>query len=168
MPSDRENWDRVKASADRRQLEEFRRQFPNSPFAADALKRVEQLDARDRATLQEQELLARTAEGRRLVAEAMERYVAAYRQRDLTKLRDIWPGMGRERSNALQEFFRANKSLDFEASPAGEPQLEGDSALLRCAQSIKIPAGKPIRTSVDIRFRRSGPVMIIDSITVVK
>ncbi len=169
-PSDKDHWDRIRDTADRKALEDFRAQFPASPYAADALKRIEQMLAEERARLSGEERVRQLAESRRLISETIARFVAGYRQRDLQKLMEVWPAMGRDRARSLQDFFKSPQSqkLNYDVTVVGEPLIDGDSATVRCQQLIQMAGQSPNKSFIEIRFKKSGSAMSIEALNVVK
>jgi hypothetical protein len=182
-PADLTAWEAVRDRQDIVALREFAEKFRNSPYAAEARTRIEDLDWRqstgkDAAALRA--FLARYPEsaGARhrkeaetelsnlQVLDALQRYKAALEGRDINLLKAVWPGLTKQQLSSFQSFFRDARSIAVEAAPAGPPVVAGDSATIRAKRAIQFPGQGLTNDVVALKLKRSGTDWVIDTIAV--
>jgi hypothetical protein len=186
-----EDWDRVSSSKDVAALQDFQRKHPDSPFAARAAARVEQLSwdavtgTKDGKALRafraqfpsgahasqaaaELEALDMEANTQSLLA-TLNSYQAAYDNRDTDAIRAVWPSLGRDDLGKIDGFFKATKSAKMTLQPLGTPKVSGDTATIACKRSItaQMKDGtrqRPIEQNVTVRMTKSGAAWVITAL----
>lgn len=189
-----EAWDRVRSSNDIAVLDRFRASYPNGAFSGDAARRIEQIEwerasaandtkayrdfvakypggqfsDRARAELAKLDKAGQTAANRRLVDSALARYRQAFENRDLDSLKSVWPGLSRSELSSIQNFFRIARSISLQLRLTGDPEINGDTAVVRSRRVMSasdergpLPAQDQM---VTIHLRKSGDAMVIDSV----
>ncbi len=195
-PADAEAWDRVKNSTDIAALDQFRRTYSGSAFAAQATHRMEQLDwdriqhsgdekairdflARypggslsDRATA-ELARLQKTKESAaqvKMVQNTLNRFRDAFEHKDMDALKAVWTGLSRNEISSIQNFFRIAKSIKVELQPIGDPVFSGSGATVRCRRIVSASDDRgPMPTqdqTINIRMTKSGDSMAIEAIEI--
>jgi hypothetical protein len=149
-------------------LEQFRRDFPNSPHAREAADRLAQIEA-ERTRAAE---AAQTRQTRQLVDAAIERYRLAFEHRSMDELRRVWPTLTRQEQTSFQDFFRNARAVSMSLRPQGDPEIAGDTATVKLVRSIQMTSERgrePAQENpVVIRLKRSGQEMLIESVTLAK
>jgi hypothetical protein len=197
-PADQRAWIEIANTRSVAALEQFRRDFPNSPYAREAAERIALLEwetvrssndpralgdflarfpsgpnaaaARDR--LRALEAAAQVRDTRKLVDAALERYRQAFERRSIDELRRAWPALTRQEQSSFQEFFRNARSVTFHLRVQGDPEISGDTAIVRAIRSVQMTGERgrePAQeNAVVIRLRRSGQEMLIDSVSLAR
>lgn len=181
-PADLTAWESVRDRQDIAALREFEEKFRNSPYAAEARVKIEDLDwrqstGRDAAVLRA--FLARYPDaGARhrkeaeaelaslLVLDVLQRYKSALEGRDVNLLKAVWPGLTKQQLASFQSFFRDARSIAVEAAPAGAPVVAGDTATIRARRSIQFPGQGLTSDVVALKLKRNGIDWVIDMIAV--
>jgi serine/threonine-protein kinase len=150
-----EEWARAGAASNPAALDAFRRKYPQSPYVPQAAARIEQMERES---------------ARRDILGVVRRYQAAFEGRDLDSIRSVWPGLSREQLHSLEENFKMTRSLSMTLRPAGDPEIQGDSASVSCQRTITAHfrgenrSRKPAEHQVVIRLKRSANAWVIESI----
>ena len=111
-----EEWDSLKGTRDPKALRDFQSRYPAGSHAAEAVAMAERLE-HDAA--------------RGEIAEVLKRYEAAYGDRDIIKVRALWPGA----PNAIATFFNNSRSAKITLQPS-EPNIKDDHAVVPCKYSL--------------------------------
>jgi uncharacterized caspase-like protein len=151
-------WERA-AAGGAAELDAFVRLYPASSHAVEARARLADLDRQ-----------SRMAGNRKLAEQALREYRQAFEQRDIERLKTVWPALTRQEISSFQDFFRIARTVTLKLDPVGEPELTEDSARWVWKRTIeatdergRMPAQE---TEVTFRLKRSGERMVIDSIAV--
>jgi serine/threonine-protein kinase len=198
VPADERAWAEVAGSRSVAALDQFRRDYPASPRAREALERIAQLEwervrgsndpraindylarfpaspqaANARERLRALEGAAAIRQTRPLVDAALERYRLAFEHRSIDELRRVWPGLTRQEQSAFQDFFRNARAVSMELRVQGDPEISADSATVRATRSMQMTSERgrePAQSNpVIIRLRRSGAEMVIESVALGK
>lgn len=169
QPSDsaQREWERVRNGSDARAFEAFIGKYPNSPYSADASRKLEQIDwdrvrgSNDPGQLQAfvskhpDSLFAATARAdieklnsaraeadrlksdRNALLELVKEYASAYGRKDVNKIAELYPGLDKQQINTLRKAFKTAQSVRMELRPAGEPQINGNNATVTCQRSTQ-------------------------------
>jgi hypothetical protein len=154
-------WEQIAAKATQPDLQDFITRFPASPHAAEARQRL--------AVFEQQ----RQIQANRKLAEAtLADYKQAFEQRDIERLKAIWPGLSRQETSSFQDFFRIARTVTMNLDPVGNPAITADSASWICKRKVeatdergRMPAQE---TEITIKMKLAGARMVIDSIAVNK
>ena len=194
VPADERAWAEIANSRNVQALEEFRRAYPGSPRAREALDRSEQIEwdrvrptndtkalsdfvarfpagshAGDAQALVKNIAAANQArQTRQLVDVALERYRQAFERRSMDELRRVWPTLTRQEQTSFQDFFKNARAVSMTLHVQGEPETSGDAVSVRASRSIQMTSERgrePAQeNAVLIRLRRSGQEVTIESI----
>jgi hypothetical protein len=151
-------WERAQAGS-AEDLKIFLQEFPRSPHTAEARRRLAALELRNQS-----------AGNRKLAEDAINEYRLAFEQRDLERLKSVWPSLSRQDLMSFQEFFRLARSVSLTLAPVRDPELTPDSALWVWRRKIEATDERgrmPTQENeITFRLKRSGSGMVIDSIAV--
>jgi len=130
-----------------------------NPDAEEAARRAE-----------EQRKAAELTAGRRAVAEALNRYRAAFESKDSESLKAVWPSLGRSELSAFQNFFKIARTIKLQIQPLGEAEITPAGATIRARRTMAAtdergPLPQQDQT-VRINLRRSANSMVIESIDI--
>jgi hypothetical protein len=168
VPPDERAWADLANSRNVAALEQFRRDFPNSPHAREASDRLSQIEA-EKARAAE---AAQARQARQLVDATLERYRLAFEHRSVDELRRVWPTLTRQEQTSFQEFFRNARAVSMSLRPQGEPEIAGDTATVKAVRSIQMTSERgrePAQENpVVIRLKRNGQEMLIESVALAK
>ena len=160
-------WAKVSASNDPNVLGDFIRKFPNTPQAAEASRRLDQLRS-DAARIASEKASADLAATRSAIEQTLSRYAQAYRNRDANAITQVWPGLNRQDLKKIQESFKAAKSVDMNLRPETQPEINGEVAQVVCLRSLQFtfPQGvqKPLQDRVIIHMRKQNGLWVIEKV----
>jgi ketosteroid isomerase-like protein len=160
-------WGKVSASHDPNVLGDFIRKFPNTPQAAEASRKLDQLRS-DAARIASEKASADLAATRSAIEQTLSRYAQAYRNRDANAITQVWPGLNRQDLKKIQESFKAAKSVDMNLRPEAQPEINGEVAQVVCLRSLQFtfPQGvqKPLQDRVIIHMRKQNGLWVIEKV----
>jgi serine/threonine protein kinase len=179
-----EEWDSVRNTRDLAKLQEFRRKYPNTALAQQALTLMADLEwdqvhsSRDAKALRDFQSRyaasphaaeAGIAADRIEIAGVLKRYEAAYAARDINQVRALSSGASRDASNKVEAFFKISRSVGMTLQPTGEAEVSGDRATVQCRHSLTVEPidgsrPRPVNDSATVRLRRANGVWTIDDI----
>ena len=98
---------------------------------------------------------------------ALHRYKDAYESESVDELLKIWPSLSRDQRKALKQGFDKAQAVRVELD-CGEPSVSGDSAQVKCAQSMRYTEkGKILpyqKVSVNILLKKATGGWLVDSV----
>jgi hypothetical protein len=98
---------------------------------------------------------------------ALHRYKDAYESESVDELLKIWPSLSRDQRKALKQGFDKAQAVRVELD-CGEPSVSGDSAQVKCAQSMRYTEkGKVLpyqKVSVNILLKKATGGWLVDSV----
>ncbi|MGH9559378.1 MAG: serine/threonine protein kinase [Bryobacteraceae bacterium] len=195
-PTEAEAWTEVANSTDTAALDRFRQNYPNGSHFAEAAQRIEQLEwnralgvgdaagfrnflakypsgafsPRAKSELAKLDQAAELSANRALVTATLNGYRDAFDNKDIEGLRRVWPDLQTSELNAIRNFFGIARSIKLELEPLGDADISSTGANLRCRRVMTASDNRgalPVQNQiVDIRFKKSGSAMIIQSIDV--
>jgi hypothetical protein len=165
-------------------LQEFRRKYPNTPLAQQALTLMADIEweqvksSRDAKVLRDFQTRyagsphvaeAGTAADRIEIAAVINRYEAAYTARDINQVRALSPGATRDSINKIDAFFKISRSVTMTLQPSGEADISGDRAMVQCRHSLAVvptdgSRPRPTNDTAIVHLRRAGGAWTIDDI----
>ena len=103
-----------------------------------------------------------------MIVQALRSYEEAYRSRDSRRVGSLWPSLGKRELGRIDEFFRIAKSVELHLEPLQAPQIDNDTAVVRCRRAMSFHDGrgqqKPLEDTVTIRLRKSGDQWVFEAI----
>ena len=186
-----EEWQRLRSSRDIRLLTEYQANSPNSPFAEEAVRRIELLEweaAKESNTVESYRAFAekhpdglfteqartalqqldQTEIAAKMIGQALRSYEEAYRSRDGRRIGSLWPSLGKRELGRIDKFFRIAKSVELRLEPLQAPQIDNDTAVARCRRVMSFHdergQQKPLEDTVTIRLRKSGDQWVFEAI----
>ena len=97
----------------------------------------------------------------------MKRYEAAYVNKDLAALKNIWPGLGGAQERAIKEEFEYARSIQVDLQVV-DIQTSGDQATVICRRDYRlltVDGRKPqSETRTTLHLKNSGGSWTIESI----
>ena len=182
-----EEWARVSASRDPAQLRRFLAAHPDSPFRAQAVNMIADQDwetvrgsgdpvaLRDFASRHpesshsaEAVQTANTLERRRPVLEAISRFETAFSERELNRVRRIWPTAAPATMDRIADLFKKSRTVTLTLLPEGDLRVANGQAEVTCQEHLAFMEGGKSRTTdstVRIRLVRVSGPWTIESIT---
>ena len=134
----------------------------------DAAERLRQDRAKEESKKQVDAELVRQTADRPKILHTLVQYEEAYRAKDIAQLTVVYPSLPAAMVKSIADAFRRADSFQMDLKPLGEPQISGDSAVVRVERSIhQIQRGRaldPVQGPVTVRMRRSGQAWVIESI----
>ena len=119
---------------------------------------------------EEQRKASELSAARTAVDEALNRYRAAFENKDSEALKSVWPGLGRNELNAFQNFFKIARSIKLQLRPLGEAEISATGATIRTRRTMTATDERgalPTQDqTVNIHLRRAGNGMVIESMDI--
>jgi uncharacterized caspase-like protein len=184
-------WERVRDRRSAKDFQQFLQKYPDGPFAAQAVAKLEELEWERVQNSNDIALLrafyerrpagpfadrARAAianlqevQGRQqALFEALRRYEQAYEARNAAQLAAVWPGLESRDVERIEEFFRISKSIELSLYPEGDAVFSPDKASLLCRRLFTFTDQrgnqKTNTDKVTVVFRAQGDAWVIDSL----
>jgi hypothetical protein len=92
-------------------------------------------------------------------------YAAAFDRKDLRLLKSVWPDLPEA---ALTQAFRAKGEIRSALNPVAPPELNGNTASIRCKrvteQVTQFGRQKPVEEARTVRLRKDGGRWVISAI----
>jgi eukaryotic-like serine/threonine-protein kinase len=145
-----EEWEAIRNSRDLAKLGEFRRKYPNSAQAQQALALMADIEwdqirqSRDPKTLRgfqsrysgtPRAAEAGIAADRIEIASVLTRYEGAYAARNIGQVRALWPGNS-DATGKIEQFFKLTRSAKLTLRPSADPAIAGDRAVVQCRYTL--------------------------------
>jgi hypothetical protein len=195
-PTEAEAWNQVANSTDPNALQQFRQNYPGGEHFAAAAQRIEQLDwekaqrtndaksirdylsrypagsfsAAARADLAKLDQAAADAATRTMITATLNRYRAAFENKDADALKSVWPTLSKTEMSSFQNFFAIARTVKFSVQPLAAAEISGNNATLRCRRIVTASDNRgalPVQDQVvNIHFSKSGDAMLIQSVDV--
>jgi hypothetical protein len=188
-----QEWERIASSRDTAVLENFRKKYPDTPFARQAGQKIEQLDwessksAGDTAALRAFLLkyphglysesakaslanldTQRTASERQAIRDVLRHYSEAYDRKDAEQVAALHPALNNKDLKKVRDSFKAAQSVQMTLRPLEDPQINGERATVTCARSLqytfKDGTPGPIKDTVRIELSKQRGLWIIESV----
>jgi len=122
-------WNSIGNSAQIADFQQFLRNYPDSPHAAEARQRIAALQAK-----LEQQQQQKNQQDQKQILAALETYRAAYQAKDLNTLSEVWLTVPR---SDLQKTFKVADRIEVTLTPS-TPAVNGDIATVTSGQRIVI------------------------------
>ena len=189
-----QEWERIASSRDVAILDNFRRKYPDTPFARQATQKIEQLEwegaksAGDASAYQtflrkypsgSYSEMAKTAlanldtqrivaSERQAVRDVLRRYSEAYDRKNAAEVAALYPALNAKDLKKIRDSFKAAQSVHMTLQPIGDLQITGDRVTVPCARSLqftfKDSAPSPIADNVTVQLSKRGGLWIIESV----
>ena len=162
------DWDHVKDATDPSQLQAFVNKHPSSQFVATAKANIEKLNSAradaERARAEAEHL----GSERRAVVNVIKQYSAAFHDKNVDKVTQLYPDLDKQQVKKLRDVFRSAQSVQMDLRPTGDPQINGNSATVVCQRSTQytFPEGpqNPPDDVVTIQLKKNGSSWVLQGI----
>jgi hypothetical protein len=184
-------WEGIRNRRSPEAFQRFLEKYPEGPFAAQALARLEGIEWERIQGSNDIELLrafyerrpagpfadhARTAienlqevqNREQALLATLRRYEQAYESRSTSQLTAVWPALDSRDVERIAEFFELSKSIELNLYPEGDAKLSPDKASLPCRRLFSFTDQRGNRKTntdqVTIVFRKQAGGWLIDSL----
>jgi uncharacterized caspase-like protein len=184
-------WERIQDRRDPKALAQFLDKYPDGPFAAQALSRLEEIEWERIQTSKDLALLrafyerrpagpfahqARTAiqnleqteRGQQALLAALRRYEKAYQSRSTAELAAAWPNLPSRDLERIEDFFRISQSIELNLYAEGDAEFSAEKARLHCRRLLAFTDQRGNQKTnsdrVTVAFRKLGDAWVIDSL----
>jgi hypothetical protein len=128
-------WDSIHDSSKPEVFEDFMKKYPGTAHWTEASNRVEELH-KQQQTAREQ-LEEQNQRDREAVRQTLDNYLAAYENKDLNRLLQIWPSL----PSAIKQQLSLREKIRVVVDKV-DPVINGDAATVSCTQTLEIlPTG---------------------------
>jgi hypothetical protein len=134
-------------------LRSYVQNFPNGRHIDEARKKIEELNHPSQVARSTQPRIAGTPplDEKKAVLDVLARYQQAYEKHDLQELQRIWPGMTAQQIKGVGDFFQHASALTLTYRLIGDPEITGEHATVRFAQSLSyVASGKTGKDSAKV------------------
>ena len=134
-------------------LRSYIQNFPNGRHVDEARKKIEELNQASQVAHSTLPRITATPplDEKKAVLEVLARYQKAYENHDLQELQRIWPGMTTQQIKGVGDFFQHATTLTLSYRVFGQPEISGNRATVRFAQSLSyVASGKSGKDSAKV------------------
>jgi eukaryotic-like serine/threonine-protein kinase len=145
-------WERT-GQTDISSLRSYVQSFSNGRHIDEARKKIEELNHPSQVARSTQPRIAGTPplDEKKAVLDVLARYQQAYEKHDLQELQRIWPGMTAQQIKGVGDFFQHASALTLSYRLIGDPEITGEHATVRFAQSLSyVASGKTGKDSAKV------------------
>ena len=185
-------WEQIRDKRSPSVFQQFLEKYPDGPFAAQALTRLEELEwervqksndiallrafyerrpagpfaNRARAAIQN---IEETQNRQQALLETLRRYEKAYESRNAAQLALVWPNLAGRDLERIDEFFQLSKSIELSLYPEGDAEFSSaDRASLLCRRLFSFTDQRGNQKTntdrVTVVFRKQVDDWVIDSL----
>jgi hypothetical protein len=184
-------WENISERRSPGAFQKFLEKYPDGPFAAQAVARLEEIEWERIQSSKDIDLLRafyerrpagpfadraraaianlqETQNSQQALLATLRRYEQAYESRNAAQLAAIWPALDSRGVERIAEFFQLSKSIELNLYPEGDAEFSPQRASLLCRRLFSFTDQRGNRKTntdqVTVVFRKQADAWLIDSL----